>query len=204
MKKLSGFLQSSGFLYASVAGALPGLGFALGFYSLFPALILIGAVGVLAYNLAPAPKIVFYAPTTQTFEEYRGFLDRLINKSASYIPSEAKTLLDKIRNNSFEIFKFVESKSNYIGDEEVANLKTLISGHLLECVNSYLALPKLYANTHKVQGNQTHKDIFIEQLDLFNQVVEQMTNSIVNKELPQILSQTQYLQNKLHAYQGKR
>jgi len=200
---MKNLLESRAFMYATLGAVFPTIGFALGFYTLVPALILILAFGTLAYSVTPRSKIVFYAPTSESFEEYRGFLNRLITKCEPYVPAQALKELQIIKEQCFELFKFIESKNSYIASEEVANLKNLISTHLLECVNSYLSLPRLYANNHRVNASQTHRDIFIEQLGLFRSVVEQMTSSIVQQQLPQIMSQTQYLQNKLASYHHK-
>lgn len=158
---------------------------------------------ILGYLIGPEEKeeITFYQTQEESFEDYKGFVKRLFDKTQTQMPLEAMDKINQIKESSNELLNYlIENEKEVAYSENVSIVKQIFSQYLPNMINQYVKLPRKYAETVKINQDKTAKDLFIEQLDILHKEIVEVSYGIYENDSQKIIAHNHFLKEK---FEGK-
>lgn len=199
MLKLQKFLFSNknivGLICASIVVCL---GFAGIVKHLWPLVALISYA--FGYLVGPKEKeVVFYHIKGESMTDYIGFLHKFLRSSidSDKLPIEAKEVLQNITKNAVELLTFLQTKDSVDhSSEEMINLKSIFDNYIPNLINQFSRLPSHYANNVKTSMGKTAKDMLLEQLNLLEHKIQEISYGIYEDDVTALKVNGRFLKEK--------
>lgn len=124
-------------------------------------------------------------------------IDDLLARSKAKLPHEAVERLTHIRSVVQDL-----APKLFTGEMAVnsaISLTNAVTRDLPETVHNYLQLPTAFATLHVIHNGKTCKQLLLEQLDLLNQQLSKIAESIYQEDAEALVINGQFLQEKFHA-----
>jgi len=155
---------------------------------------------VFGYLIGPKEKeVVFYHIKGENMADYIGFLNKFLKNSLdnSKLPIEAKSILQNITKDAVELLNFLQSKDSVDeSSEEMMNLKSIFDTYIPKLINQFSKLPSDYANNIKTSSGKTAKDMLIEQLNLLEQKIKEISYGIYEDDVTALKVNGRFLKEK--------
>ncbi|MDD2775291.1 MAG: hypothetical protein PHU06_04980 [Gallionella sp.] len=124
-------------------------------------------------------------------------IDELLEQSKAKLPQEAVERLTHIRVMVLELAPKLFSGEMAVNS--AISLTNAVTRDLPETVRNYLYLPTAFATLHVIHDGKTCKQLLIEQLDLLNQQLSKIAESIYQEDAEALVINGKFLQEKFHA-----
>lgn len=155
---------------------------------------------VFGYIIGPKEKaVVFYHIKGENMADYVGFLHKFLKNSLdnSKLPIEAKSILQSITKDAVELLNFLQSKDSVDeSSEEMMNLKSIFDTYIPKLINQFSKLPSDYANNIKTSSGKTAKDLLLEQLNLLEQKIKEISYGIYEDDVTVLKVNGRFLKEK--------
>lgn len=162
-------------------------------YLIIPALYIFGLI----VGPTEHPQdLVFYHLSEENFNDYMGFMSRLIKKTETYLAKDTVSELQKIKVISDELFQFLIDNNVSFNDENSVVLRTIYDKYLPNLINNYVKIPRRYSENNIVREELTYKDLLNSQLKLLNREIEKIAASIYSREGTKLLINEKFLREK--------
>jgi hypothetical protein len=188
------FLYSTPNIVGSVLG-LVGLGlYFLGIIQQFWLLIVIGlyVIGVLATPKSPTYELQLR--NQLSVEEIRAELQDLVRKVQSKLPKEVLERVISIKNSIIEVLPQIIDLGS--SDYNIYLIQQTAMDYLPSALESYLNLPKAYANLHPIKDGKTAKQLLIDQLDLLDIEMKEVVQEVYRNDTQRLIAHGRFLQDK--------
>lgn len=159
---------------------------------------------VFGYLVGPKEKeVVFYHIKGESMADYVGFLHKFLRNSLdnTKLPIEAKEVLQSITKNAVELLTFLQTKET-VDDtsEEMINLKSIFDTYLPKLINQFSRLPSDYANNIKTSSGKTAKNMLLEQLNLLEQKIQEISYGIYEDDVTALKVNGRFLKEKFETH----
>lgn len=188
------FLYSNRNLTGSVLGLL-GLGlYFLGFIHEFWLLIVVGMylIGVLATPKSPTYELQLR--NQLTVDDIRAELDELIRKVKGKLPKDIFERVTSIKNSIVEVLPQIVDLGS--SDYNIYLIQQTALDYLPSALQSYLNLPKAYANLQPIKDGKTAKQLLADQLDLLDKEMKGVVQEVYQNDTQQLIVHGRFLQEK--------
>lgn len=197
MRKPSSLLL---FLYsnANIVGSLLGL-LGLGLYFLgvihqfwLPIIIGLYLIGVLA--TPKNPTVELQLRNQLSADDIRAGLEELVRKVQGKLPQEVLARVNSIKNSILEVLPQMMALGG--GEYNIYLIQQTALDYLPSALESYLNLPKAYANLQPVKDGKTAKQLLVEQLDLLDGEMKQVVQEVYQNDTQKLIAHGRFLQDK--------
>ncbi len=188
------FLYSTPNIVGSVLGLI-GLGlYVLGITNQFWLLIVVGLylIGVLATPKNPTYDLQLR--NQLTVEDIRAELEELVRKVQGKLPKDVLERVNSIKNSIVEVLPQIVDLGS--SDYNIYLIQQTALDYLPSALQSYLTLPKAYANLQPVKDGKTAKQLLVEQLDLLDSEMKQVVQEVYANNTQQLIAHGRFLQDK--------
>jgi hypothetical protein len=170
----------------------------VGFISSFWYLISAGLY-IMGYILGPNEKeeITFYETQQDSFDDYKGFIKRLLDKTQNQMPLEANDTLNQIKESSYELLDYlIKNEKDVSYSENISVVKQIFSQYLPNIINQYVKLPRKYAENVKINEGKTAKELFLEQLEILHKEIIEVSYGIYENDSQKLIAHNHFLKEK--------
>jgi len=193
-RKAALFLYSNGNILGSLLALLGLVLFFLGLIKSFWFVIVLGLYGI-GFLLAPKNRTVsFKINQDLSIEELQKSLKVLskeVKKRVSLPVLERVNSIIETINSLLPHLSKIESNHH-----NLHIIKQTATDYLPQMLNTYLELPTAFARFHHIKGNQTPRDILIDQLDLLDNEMKQILVDILKQDTEALVTHGRFLKNK--------
>lgn len=188
------------FLYsnANIVGSLLGL-LGLGLYFLgvihqfwLPIIIGLYLIGVLA--TPKNPTVELQLRNQLSADDIRAGLEELVHKVQGKLPQEVLARVNSIKDSILEVLPQMMALGG--GDYNIYLIQQTALDYLPSALESYLNLPKAYANLQPVKDGKTAKQLLVEQLDLLDGEMKQVVQEVYQNDTQKLIAHGRFLQDK--------
>ena len=192
------------FLYSrrNIAGtllALGGLGlFFLGITGGVLALGIVAALYAIGYLLVPPERgLSLTLDAAQDASEIRSGLDRLLNSIRGRVADDIYARVESIRDS---ILVTLPREGTATGvdaaDPNVHLIRQTALAYLPQALDSYLAVPRIYAERRAVADGRTPHDVLLDQLHLMDVKMREVAEDVVAHDSERLLAHGRFLQER--------
>ena len=188
------YLYSNKNLVGSVLGLAGLLMYFTGVIDRFWLLIVVGLyfIGVLATPRNPIYQLKLKNQITA--DEIRSELDDLIRKIRGKVPDIAFQKVESIKSSIMDILPYITDVES--ADYNVFTIRRTALDYLPETLENYLNLPPAYRNIHPVKDGKTAKQILIEQLDILDKEMKEISEYFYRDDTQKLLVHSRFLEEK--------
>lgn len=188
------------FLYsnANIVGSLLGL-LGLGLYFLgvihqfwLPIIIGLYLIGVLA--TPKNPTVELQLRNQLSADDIRAGLEELVRKVQGKLPQEVLARVNSIKDSILEVLPQMMALGG--GDYNIYLIQQTALDYLPSALESYLNLPKAYANLQPIKDGKTAKQLLVEQLDLLDGEMKQVVQEVYQNDTQKLIAHGRFLQDK--------
>lgn len=188
------------FLYsnANIVGSLLGL-LGLGLYFLgvihqfwLPIIIGLYLIGVLA--TPKNPTVELQLRNQLSADDIRAGLEELVHKVQGKLPQEVLARVNSIKDSILEVLPQMMALGG--GDYNIYLIQQTALDYLPSALESYLNLPKAYANLQPIKDGKTAKQLLVEQLDLLDGEMKQVVQEVYQNDTQKLIAHGRFLQDK--------
>lgn len=155
---------------------------------------------IFGYLVAPQEQeIKFYHIKGESIKDYLGFITKLTSKveESEKIPNEAKAVMKDLATNAIELLTFMQNEDSVDEfSEEVTSFKNIFDSYLPKLINQYEKLPVKYAHSVKTSQGKTAKQMLIEQLELMNQKITEISYGMYEHDVTALKVNGRFLKEK--------
>lgn len=188
------FLYSTPNIVGSVLG-LVGLGsYFLGIVNQFWLLIVVGLYLIGVFVTPKNPTYDLQLRNQLTVEDIRAELEELIRKVRGKLPKDVLERVNSIKNSIVEVLPQIVDLGS--SDYNIYLIQQTALDYLPSALQSYLNLPKAYANLQPVKDGKTAKQLLVEQLDLLDGEMKQVVQEVYANDTQQLIVHGRFLQDK--------
>jgi len=155
----------------------------------------VGALGayVVAALVVPAPRAHRRLASPQS-EDVRAALLAQTRAVAGKLPTEIYGKVMRIQAVILEMLPRVEHLSGASQDLYVVQRTAL--EYLPAALDAYLSLPRAYATVHRLEGGKTPSQVLVEQLDLLELKLAEISDAISGSDSDRLLANGRFLREK--------
>lgn len=154
---------------------------------------------IMGYILGPNEKeeITFYETQQDSFDDYKGFIKRLLDKTQNQMPLEANDTLNQIKESSYELLDYlIKNEKDVSYSENISVVKQIFSQYLPNIINQYVKLPRKYAENVKINEGKTAKELFLEQLEILHKEIIEVSYGIYENDSQKLIAHNHFLKEK--------
>ena len=193
-RKITLFLYTNGNMLRSLLGLLGLLLFFVGLIKSFWFFIVLGLYGV-GYVLAPKNRAVEFKFSQDIgIDELKKSLKNLLKEVKKRVSLPVLTRINSIVESIDSLLPHLSKIENSHHNLHV--IKQTATDYLPQMLNTYLSLPTAFARFHHVKGNQTPRDILIEQLDILDKEMKQILIDVHKQDTEALLTHGRFLKDK--------
>ena len=188
------------YLYSTpnMVGTLMGLG-GLGLYFLgiihafwLPIVGGLYGIGVLLTPKNPTNELTLRNQFTAV--DIRNELEALLRKVRRRVPKEAFEKALSIRNTILTVLPQINDLSS--SDYNIYLIQQTALDYLPAALESFINLPRAYANYQPIKDGKTARQLLLEQLDLLDREVKEVVQDIYKNDTSQLVAHGQFLKDK--------
>jgi hypothetical protein len=197
------------FLYSrkNIAGSLLALGgLALYFVGITSGPIGLGVIAglyAIGYLLAPRERGVrldlfsSIGNENENAQEVRVGLDRLLNSIHGRVADDIYRRVESIRDSIIVTLPRQGGGANIDeADPNVHLIRRTALAYLPQALDSYLAVPRFYAELRPVADGRTPHDVLLDQLNLMDQKMQEVAEDVVTHDSERLLAHGRFLQER--------
>jgi hypothetical protein len=192
-KNIAGSLMALGGLglfFAGVTGGLLGLGIIGGLY----------AIGYLVVPRERGVRLDLFganANENENAQEVRVGLDRLLRSIRGRVADDIYRRVESIRDSIIVTLPREGGGANIDeSDPNVHLIRRTALAYLPQALDSYLAVPRFYAEMRPVADGRTPHDVLLEQLNLMDQKMQEVAEDVVTHDSERLLAHGRFLQER--------
>jgi hypothetical protein len=194
--------ERSGRGWALSTKHLTGTAFALG----GPALAIAGVVGApvgialavplyaIGALLAPSRKRGVSVSSDVDADAILAGLDKIEGRVRGRVPDDVQSRVDRIVNTIRETAPRASELGP--GSQQVHTVVQTASDYLPEALDSYLRLPRSYADSHIVSDGKTAHQLLCDQLDLLAQEMDEVFDAVCRADVDALVTHGRFLREK--------
>jgi hypothetical protein len=152
------------------------------------ALYLIGALVV------PSPRRVVVGNAGFDPELVTSALDRLMRHIDSRASPDVAAKVREIRQEILDVLPFAAGFPP--GSEDLFVIQRTATDYLPSALDAYLALPPEYATTRPLQDGKTPKQVLLEQLQLIDSKMDEVTDAVHQRDTDRLLASGRFLEER--------
>jgi hypothetical protein len=192
------------FLYSrrNIAGTLLALG-GLGLYFLgitggLLALPIVAALYAIGYLLVPPERgLRLNLDAAQDAGQIRAGLDRLLNSIRGRVADDIYARVETIRDSILVTLPLEGGGASVdASDPNVYLIRQTALNYLPQALDSYLAVPRLYAERRAVADGRTPHDVLLDQLNLMDTKMREVAEDVVAHDSERLLAHGRFLQER--------
>jgi len=127
-------------------------------------------------------------------ELVRSALDRLVRRVASQASPD---ITAKVREIQQELLGVLPATARFpLGSEDLYVIQRTAADYLPAALDAYLALPPEYATSRPVQGGKTAKQVLLEQLELIDSKMEEVSDAVHQRDTDRLLASGRFLEER--------
>jgi hypothetical protein len=200
LRRLEPFLYSRKNIFGCLMG-LGGLGLLfLGITSGPLGLGVVGAMYAIGYLVVPGERGVrldLLGTNDDDSEEIRVGLDRLLNSIRGRVADDIYNRVASIRDSIIVTLPREGGGANVDeADPSVHLIRRTALAYLPQALDSYLAVPRFYAEMRAVADGRTPHDVLLEQLNLMDVKMQEVAEDVVTNDSERLLAHGRFLQDR--------
>jgi hypothetical protein len=188
------------FIYSrrNIAGTLLALGglalYFVGITSGPLGLGIIAALYAIGYLVVPPERgLSLTLDAAQDAGEIRDGLQRLLNSIRGRVADDIYARVESIRDSILVTLPKNSSAGSDAADPNVYLIRQTALTYLPQALDSYLAVPRLYAERRAVADGRTPHDVLLEQLDLMDTKMREVAEDVVRHDSERLLAHGRFL-----------
>jgi hypothetical protein len=126
--------------------------------------------------------------------DIRNELESTLNRMKRRLPKEAYDKVLSIRSTILTILPQIEDLSS--SDYNIYLIQQTATDYLPSALESYVSLPRAYANYQPIKDGKTARQLLLEQLDLLDREVKAVVQDIYKDDTQQLIVHGQFLKDK--------
>jgi hypothetical protein len=187
------YLYSTPNIVGSVLGILGLILFFLGVIQQFWLLIVLGLYGIGVLATPKNPTYELQLRNQLTVDDIRDELDSLVRKIRGKVPKEILERVLSIKSSIVEVLpQMIDLGSS---DHNIYLIQQTALDYLPAALESYLNLPRAYANLQPVKDGKTAKQLLTEQLDILDKEMKEVTQDIYRNDTQRLIAHGRFLQD---------
>jgi len=198
IRRLEPFLYSRKNIAGCLA-ALAGLGlYFLGITSGPIGLAVVAALYAIGYLVVPPERgLRLTLIAEDDSDEIRNGLERLLNSIRGRVADDIYVRVASVCDSILVTLPQARGGANIdAADPNVHLIRQTALAYLPQALDSYLAVPRLYAERRAVAGGRTPHDVLLDQLNLMDQKMQEVAEDVVTHDSERLLAHGLFLQER--------
>lgn len=190
------------FIYSrrNIAGTLLALGglalYFVGITSGIVGLAVVAGLYGIGYLLVPPERgLMLSLDAAQDAGQIQSGLERLLNSIRGRVADDIYMRVESIRD-SILVTLPTQGGGQSAADPNVFLIRQTALNYLPQALDSYLAVPRIYAERRAVADGRTPHAVMLEQLDLMDRKMREVAEDVISHDSERLLAHGRFLQER--------